>query len=127
VEVSLSISGQDDQESLLSLYEWLESDREMRQQADLKLVEAYPQQGSMAGEFELISLLVSSGLNIGSLAIAFANWRSSRTAPPPIRIAAKSLQVTIDSADSQVIEKTLKIFLAETAARTTEGQADEKC
>jgi len=127
MEISLSISGEGDQESLLSLYEWLETDREMRQQADLKLVEASPQQGSMAGEFELISLLVSSGLNIGSLAIAFVNWRSSRIAPPPIRIAAKSLQVTIDSTDSQVIEKTLKIFLAEPEASATEGQADAKC
>ena len=113
MKINLSISGEDDQESLLSLYEWLEDDREIRQQADIELFDASPQRESMAGEFELISLLVSSGFNIGSLAIAFANWRSSRTASPPIRVTAKSLEIIIDSADSQVIEKTLKIFLAE--------------
>lgn len=117
MEIGMSISVEGDQESLISLYEWLEDDRDIGRLADIKLVGAPPQQGSMAGEFELISLLVSSGFNIGNLAIAFANWRSSRVAPPPIRIAAKSLDVTIDNADSQVIEKALKIFLAEASGK----------
>jgi Effector Associated Constant Component 1 len=117
VEIGLSVPGEGDHESLMSLYEWLEDDREIRQQADIRLVEASRQQGSMAGEFELISLLISSGFNIGNLAIALANWRSSRTVPPPVRIAADNLEVTIETSDSRVVEKTLKSFLADTGSK----------
>lgn len=127
MEIIFSVSGESDQDSLLSLYEWLEDDGDIRKEAEIKLVEVHQQQGSMSGEFELISLLVSSGFNVGTLAIAFANWRASRTAPPPIRIEAKSLEVIIDSADSQVIERALKIFSAETSGKEAEGQAGAKC
>jgi hypothetical protein len=114
MEISFKVSGENDQESLLSLYEWLEDDRDIHKGAEIKLVEARQHSGSMAGEFELISLLISSGFNIGSLAIAIANWRTSRQAPPPVRIETKDLEITIDSDDSQVIERTLKIFSVET-------------
>jgi Effector Associated Constant Component 1 len=114
MELSLSIPNEKDQESLLSLYEWLEDDRDIRKGAEVNLIEAPLQRGSMAGEFELISLLMSSGFNIGSLAIAFASWRASRTASPPVRIEAKGLEITIDSDDSRVIERALKMFSGET-------------
>jgi Effector Associated Constant Component 1 len=112
VDIRISISGEDDQESLLSFYEWLMDDRDIRTTADIDLVEARPQPGSMAGEIELISLLVSSGFNIASLAVAIAGWWATRTAPLPVRIEVNSVQIIVDDTEPETIEKIIKVLSA---------------
>src|SRR5260370_20152753 len=76
-------------------------DQDNRTTASIKVVDSRPQPGTMAGEIELISLLASSGFNIASLAVAIASWRSTRSAPPPMRIEAPGIQVIVNESDSE--------------------------
>jgi len=48
MEIIISIAGEDCQEELLSFYEWFMDDGDIRGSADIELVEAQPQAGSMA-------------------------------------------------------------------------------
>lgn len=101
MEIKVGVISEDNQEPLQSVYEWLTDDPDIRSTASIKLVDSRPQPGSMAGEIELISLLVSSGFNMASLAVAIASWRSTRSAPPPMRIEGPGMRVIVNDSDSE--------------------------
>jgi Effector Associated Constant Component 1 len=105
MEVKVSIGNKDDQESILSCFEWLKQDPDVRSMSDIKLSGAHPQSESMAGDIDLISLLISSGFNFASLVFAIANWRATRQVAPSVRIDFKAVHVTIGDAGSADMEK----------------------
>ena len=114
MEINVSIPGEDNQELIQSMYEWFIYDDEIRTGARIKLVNSRPEPGSMTGGIELISLLVSSGFNIASLAVAIASWRSSRTPSPIVHVEVLGNIATIDESDHEtvVIEKVEGVLLA---------------
>jgi hypothetical protein len=110
VNIKISILGENSLEALQAVHDWLVDDRDIRTKAEIKVVEARSGDGSMAADIGLISLVVSSGFNIASLGVAIAGWRATRAAPPPMRIEAKGVEVTIDGSEPGTAEKIAKAF-----------------
>ncbi|GGR09378.1 hypothetical protein ACH4U6_20615 [Streptomyces netropsis] len=96
MDIRVSIPDEEDQEPLLSFHRWLMDDQDIRRTAGITLVEAPARPGDMTPDIALISLLVSSGFNIAGLGMAIANWRSSRKAPPPVRVEVGGVRIVVD-------------------------------
>ncbi|MEV6871688.1 hypothetical protein [Amycolatopsis sp. NPDC051128] len=110
MEIKLSIVEDDVQESLHSLYEWLLDDHDIRSGSSVTPVAAAPVSGDMAGELELISLVVSSGFNIAGLVVAVANWRSTRTKPRPVCIEIDGVKITVENDEPETVERAKKLL-----------------
>lgn len=96
--------GGDDEAStraLTSLYRWFRED--LSAGADTKVeLEAGTEPGHM-GAADVLCMALTQLTSIGSLAVAFATWRESRSSAPPLRIRLgdATLELT-DASDGQL-------------------------
>ena len=85
--------------ALTSLYRWLRDDSATRNYAKVELVsEADP--GEM-GSIEVLCAVLGQLTSIGSLAVAFASWRDSRTTTPNVRIRHGQSSIDIEDATAE--------------------------
>jgi hypothetical protein len=94
VDARITLGGDPDGEALTSLYRWLDRDRDVT----VSLVPAAELPGDMGGGFEVIAAVLSNGIALGSLIVAYLSWRDSRPKPPPVRIEYGGVVITIDAA-----------------------------
>jgi hypothetical protein len=88
------MTGSEAEEELGSLYAWLHDDEDIRRHARISLALAEPGPSDMGATFEVIQLVVDSGFQTLSLALAYASWRASRP--------SRRNRVTIDCDGSKI-------------------------
>jgi hypothetical protein len=85
--------------ALTSLYRWLREDSAVRVDADVELVnEAEPEH---MGAADALCAVLSQLTSVGSLAVAFAAWRDSRSATPPVRIRFREVSIDVGDATAE--------------------------
>ncbi|WP_037683222.1 hypothetical protein [Streptomyces griseus] len=91
---------------LEALLRWLHEERSLRGQARVFMGGAQPPPpGSMGGfPLEVVNVVLSNSIALGSLLTTLVAWRSSRPSPPPaVRIEVNGVPVTVDTDDPEVI------------------------
>ncbi len=104
---------------LNEFYEWLRSDVAVARSADVGLADADPGSGHM-GAADVINIVLSNTVALGSLAIAYASWRKSRSEPPEqapaLTFAVNNVTIVVRDADPETIERLTAAAEPESAA-----------
>ncbi|NJP93678.1 hypothetical protein HCN51_30265 [Nonomuraea sp. FMUSA5-5] len=107
--IGIQLIGERSDEELRSLHAWLIKDSYLRQNAEVKLVPQQTRPGTMGDALDLISLLVTSGLQLPSFISTLMTWRSTRPRKSSIVIKKGDTTMTITDTDQ---ETALKLFQA---------------
>ncbi|MFE4369113.1 hypothetical protein ACFRMN_12870 [Streptomyces sp. NPDC056835] len=109
MQVAIVIDGEADAESddqpLTSLYRWLTQDPDVSRHAVISLVPEESRAGDMGGAFEVINAVVAQGIALGSLAVACATWRASRSAAPVVRLERDGVTVTVEDGSPETVTR----------------------
>jgi hypothetical protein len=101
-----------------ALLRWLHEERNLRGQARVFMGGAQSQSpGGMGFPLEVVNVVLSNSIALGSLLTTLVAWRSSRPSPPPaVRIEVNGVPVTLNTDDPEVIRS-----LIETLRSTDSG------
>jgi len=102
--IQIRVTGPDGDQDLASLHAWLLEDPDIRLHARMSLVPAQAGPSDMGTAFEVIQLVVDSGFQAVSLALAYATWRATRPGHPRVMIERDDTRITLDSADQDAVE-----------------------
>jgi hypothetical protein len=96
--INIRIADPDNKRAHNSLHNSLNNDQYIKENAQLKLPDSAPE--GMGSEFDVIQLVLSTGFDLGKLALAFAEWRDkARETAAPIAVQADNGRVTELSLD----------------------------
>jgi hypothetical protein len=96
VDCRIRIDGDDEGQELLSLHRWLADDPDVTSQAVLRLEpRAATGFGEMGGAFDAVVAVLSDGIALGSLIVAYQSWRDSRPRPPAVSIECRGTVVSL--------------------------------
>jgi hypothetical protein len=103
VQVLISVADGADGSGMTEFYGWLRETRAVTRGAEVKLL-AEGGHGTMSGG-DVIALTVSAVSALSATVQAYAAWRSSRSAAPPVKFSfdGKDVIVVIGSAEEAAI------------------------
>ncbi|MFE1516781.1 hypothetical protein ACFW9I_08160 [[Kitasatospora] papulosa] len=93
------------------LLRWLHEERDLHGQARLSLGGTHPPPpGGMGGSaLEIVNVVLTNSIALGSLVTTLVAWRSSRPTPPPsVRIEVNGVPVTVNTDDPEVIRSLIE-------------------
>ncbi|GHA55525.1 hypothetical protein GCM10010303_79140 [Streptomyces purpurascens] len=93
-----------------ALLRWLHAERDLRGRARMFMGGTQPPPpGSMGVPLEVVNVVLSNSIALGSLVTTLVAWRSSRPSPPPaVRIEVNGVPVTMDTDDPEVIRSLIE-------------------
>ncbi|MFE1175805.1 hypothetical protein [Streptomyces sp. NPDC058773] len=110
----------------VSLYRWLAAEPELRGQARVSLEAERPEAGHMGGALDLVNVVLSNGIALGSLITAVATWRGSRPRPPQIRLERDGVVVTVQDGSPEAVERILRVWNEGGAPAPAPADADSE-
>ncbi len=113
MELEIAVAGAGGEEDLRSLRDWLRDDEDVRRHAAVTLEAGAPGPGEMGAAFEVIKLVLDSGFQLGSLALAYAGWRATRRERAGFELTVRNgaTSVTISSNSAQEAERQLRALI----------------
>jgi hypothetical protein len=102
-EVRISISADDDPESLIGLYQWLVNDDSLIRAGNVKLATLGAPESM--GTLQAIDIVLTHLTGSLSLALAFASWRKSRSNPPPVTIVSNDIRLLVQDHSEETIRQ----------------------
>lgn len=103
IALNLRMIGQNSDQELRSLYEWLLNEHDLRPQLKVKLVHKEPGPGEMGDTLDLISMIIASTLALPGFIQAISEWRRTRRNRPQVVIERGETTVTISKANSDIV------------------------
>ncbi|MFG2289052.1 hypothetical protein ACGFOU_23665 [Streptomyces sp. NPDC048595] len=100
--------GEDAGEAVRSLYAWLSGDPEVAGGAGLSLVRRAEEPGRMGPVAEAVQAVFDSGVQLASLVVAVAGWRSTRPRGDRVHIERAGVRVTVDGGDPEAVARVLR-------------------
>ncbi|MFE6737459.1 hypothetical protein ACFVGL_02395 [Streptomyces tubercidicus] len=91
---------------------------ELRGRAGVSLEAEPSEPGQMGGGLELVNVVLSNSIALGSLVTAVATWRGSRPRPPQIRLERDGVVVTLQDGSPEAVERILRVW--------SEGERDQE-
>jgi hypothetical protein len=108
MSIQIRMAGPDADRELGSLYAWLQEEPDIRRYSSMSLVPTEPSDSEMGAEFEVIKLVVDSGFQALSLALAYASWRATRPRHPQVTIEHGGAKVTLDDDDPDTVQAIIR-------------------
>jgi len=102
-EYHIFVASDDGGQAQRSLAEWLRNDDEIRRMALVRLAHTAPGSGEMGVGLDVVQLVVDSGFQVASLALAYAAWHGSRPGQPSVTIEHGGVRVTVNGADPDAV------------------------
>ena len=109
MRVQLRVAG-DDPDTVRSLREWLQQERDVRLHGDLQWGKADSPE-HMGVLTDVVTVLVSSGFSAAQLAFAIVQWRSSRHPAPVVTITREmgsGTTVTVETSDPEALAQAVR-------------------
>jgi hypothetical protein len=117
LECRIWIDGDDEGQDLPSLHRWLTDDPDVARRS---IVYLEPREaartGEMGGVFDAIIAVLSDGIALGSLIVAYLSWRDSRPRPPAVSIECGGAVVNLTDGSPEAVSR-IVAALTEQAGR----------
>ncbi|MFC8852012.1 hypothetical protein ACFT5D_03085 [Streptomyces sp. NPDC057144] len=97
----------DDPSGVSSLRRWLLAEPDLRGQALVSVRIEGQQQGAMGSGLDVVNVVLSNSIALGSLLVAVATWRRSRPRAPQVTMERDGVVVTLDG-DSEAVQRILR-------------------
>jgi hypothetical protein len=99
------IDGDDEGQDLMSLYRWLTDDPDVTSQATLRIESRVATPGEMGGAFDAIIAVLSDGIALGSLIVAYQSWRDSRPRQSSVSIEFHGAVVNLTDGTPETVKR----------------------
>ncbi|TDC76321.1 effector-associated constant component EACC1 [Streptomyces hainanensis] len=100
--VEILIGGGEAEDRLRSLREWLDADEALGGSLRAQLAASGPApSGSMGLGFDVLELVIGSGLSIGALAVSILQWRQAQRVRRELTLRRGEIEVRIPVADAE--------------------------
>ncbi|MGW9174317.1 effector-associated constant component EACC1, partial [Streptomyces decoyicus] len=111
-------------EAAQSLYTWLSGDPEVLAGAGLTPVRRAGAPGPMGPVLEAVEAVFDSGVQLASLVVAVASWRSTRPRADRVHIERAGVRVTVDGGDPEAVARVLRALGEGGASEAGSGEGD---
>ncbi|MGW8398786.1 effector-associated constant component EACC1 [Streptomyces lydicus] len=103
-------AGADDSagEAVRSLFTWLSSDPVVACEAGLSLVRRAEEPGPMGPALEAVEAVFDSAVQLASLVVAVAGWRSTRPRGARVHIERAGVRVSVDGGDAEAVARLVR-------------------
>ena len=101
--MDLEVTVDADQQDLLSLYRWLK-DESLQPAVRVSLGHPPDRPDDMGSFAEWLDIVVSNGIALGSLVVAVATWRESRSRTPKVRITHGETVVVVEGGSPEQVQ-----------------------
>lgn len=91
-----------------SLRRWLMAEPELRSHAVVSVKPAAQEQGLMGGALDVVNVVLSNSIALGSLITAVAAWRGSRPRAPQITLERDGSVVTLYDSSPELVDRILR-------------------
>lgn len=110
------------------LYDWLRRDRALRISSKISLLPAEPEPGDMGGALDAVQLVLDSGFQLASLAVAIVAWRQACEPRSAVTITRGDVEVRLRGAELDDVQAVLdaleSLREAEDSPETGGGNGD---
>jgi hypothetical protein len=105
--IVIKFDGPEAHAELVSFYQWLQREDDVRRMAEISVTQAATAQGEMGTGWEdAIQLTLDYGFQGASLALAYATWRASRALHKfQMTLTTGTASVAVDANDPEVAAK----------------------
>ncbi|WP_240798810.1 MULTISPECIES: hypothetical protein [unclassified Streptomyces] len=91
-----------------SLRRWLLAEPDLRGQALVSVRIEGQQQGAMGSGLDVVNVVLSNSIALGSLLVAVATWRRSRPRAPQVTMERDGVVVTLDGDSPEAVQRILR-------------------
>ncbi|AZM77110.1 hypothetical protein D1J63_20740 [Streptomyces sp. KPB2] len=98
----------DDPSGVSSLRRWLLAEPDLRGQALVSVRIEGQQQGAMGSGLDVVNVVLSNSIALGSLLVAVATWRRSRPRAPQVTMERDGVVVTLDGDSPEAVQRILR-------------------
>ncbi|MFH8681367.1 hypothetical protein [Streptomyces lydicus] len=95
-------------EAVRSLFTWLSADPGVAFEAGLSLVRRVEEPGPMGPALEAVEAVFDSAVQLASLVVAVAGWRSTRPRGARVHIERAGVRVTVDGGDAEAVARVVR-------------------
>ncbi|MET7331683.1 hypothetical protein [Nonomuraea sp. NPDC005650] len=107
MSINIRIDGEYAERELRSLYDWLRDEPNVRQHAEICLVSKELNPNEMGDTLDLISLIITSSLQIPTLADVVLGWMATQRRQPKVTIERGGVRVEVSGASIDEVVKIL--------------------
>lgn len=95
MDLRLRLPDTPDDANVGQLYDWLCRDRALRADSEISLLPAAPEPGDMGAAFDAVQLILDSGFQLASLAVAIASWRKACEPQSEVTITREDVEIRL--------------------------------
>ncbi|MGP3921111.1 hypothetical protein OHA25_13525 [Nonomuraea sp. NBC_00507] len=107
MSINIRIAGDHAEQELRSLYDWLRDEPNVRQHAEIRLVSKELNSDEMGDTLDLISLIVTSSLQVPTLVDVISGWIGTRRGRPKVTIERGEMRVEVSGTSAEEVVKIL--------------------
>ncbi|WP_433435097.1 effector-associated constant component EACC1 [Nonomuraea sp. CA-141351] len=107
MSINIRIDGEYAEQELRSLYDWLRNEPNIRQHAEIRLLSKELNPNEMGDTLDLISLIITSSLQLPTLADVVLGWMATRRRRPTVTIERGEMRVEVSGANMEEVVKIL--------------------
>ncbi|MFF1419359.1 hypothetical protein [Streptomyces sp. NPDC058280] len=97
-------------DSATSLYRWLMAEPELRGRAEVSVESAQSAEGHMGEALDIVNVVLTHTIALGSLITAVVAWRSSRPRSPQVRLERDGVVVILEDGSAESVEQILNVW-----------------
>ncbi|MFI8242638.1 hypothetical protein ACIF83_36250 [Streptomyces sp. NPDC085866] len=102
------ISADDAEEDLLSFYQWLQDEPDIRRHAVISMEASAAGEGEMGGALDVVKLVIDTNFQILNFGLAYAAWRGTRRQPCSLSVERDGVRITLDGGDPDAVARVLR-------------------
>jgi hypothetical protein len=107
-KMQVTISAEGDSGATNEFYNWLRLDSDIARSGTVSR-QVGSGEGHM-GVLELIDVVMSNGIALGSLIVAYASWRQARPKAPPVTFESGGVMITAIDASPETLRRIAEVL-----------------
>lgn len=107
MDARISLGDTSDDGALTSLFRWLAQDPDVRRDAKVTIEFSQGQPGEMGGALDVLNVVLSNSIALGSLVVAVASWLGSRASGTVVHLERNGVKVTVNDDSPEAVRRVL--------------------